>query len=128
MLPEQGELQIEEAKVGPDEDLFSAVYKYKGRFHRREIRFRKAEEEIEVRDSCSHKGAMLSFVCAPGLDIDTQHGNFQSGKVFFRFDGIKKIEVEQSYCSPSYGIRIPNKIMRVDLLNKTSSFTIGLRQ
>ena len=62
MLPEQGELKIEKARLRQDEDLFSAVYKYKGRFHRREIRFRKAEEEIEVRDSCSHKGAMLSFV------------------------------------------------------------------
>ncbi len=118
MLPEEGVLKVEACNLGTSEDFFSAVYEYKGRFHRREIHFKKVESEIEVRDSCSHEGALLSFVCAPGIEPAVENGGFRAGRTAFFFDSIKAINIELSQYSPGYGKTQPNKVVRLSLSGK----------
>jgi len=125
-LPEEGILTIEGCAVGEKEDVFSAVYKYKGRFHRRGIIFKKGEDEIQITDTCSHEGAILSFVCAPGVDPFIENQKFQAGKARFQFDRAGDIEIMASYYSPSYGKQAPSKIVRVYLLDKQITLTVGL--
>jgi hypothetical protein len=127
-LPEQGTLAIEKCSLGETEDFFSAVYEYKSHFHSREICFRKTQNKIEIKDSCSHKGALLFFICAPGIDLVIKDETFQAGKADFCFNGAKKLEVEPSYYSPAYGKRIRNKIVKVHLSGKSCHFTIGLSE
>lgn len=118
MLPEEGALTVEACNLGTAEDFFSAVYEYKGRFHRREIHFKKVESEIEVRDSCSHEGALLSFVCAPDIEPIIENNGFRVRKTAFSFNAPKLIEVEPSQYSPAYGKLECNKIVRVHLSGK----------
>ncbi len=118
MLPEEGALRIEESSLRTAEDVFSAIYEYRARFHRREIRFKKAEEEIEIIDSCSHEGALLSFVCSPGIEPIMENGGFRAGKVGFALDGARAIEIEPSQYSPAYGKLECNKVVRVYLSGK----------
>ncbi len=126
MLPEEGVLKVEACNMGASEDFFSAVYEYKGRFHRREIHFKKVEDEIEIRDSCSHGGAMLSFVCAPGIEPIIENDGFCAGKATFCFDETKTIKMELSQYSPAYGKLQSNKLVRVSLFGKTCTYRIQL--
>jgi len=126
MLPEEGVLKVEACNLGASEDFFSAVYEYKDRFHRREINFKKAEDEIEVRDSCSHEGAMLSFVCAPGIEPIIENSGFRAGKVSFSFDAARTIEIKPSQYSPAYGKLECNKVVRVHLSGKNCVCKINL--
>ena len=119
MLPEEGKLKVEICRLESKEDFFSAVYEYERRFHRREIHFKKDEDEIEIIDSCSHEGALLSFVCAPGIEPIIENGGFRAGKAVFFFDMPKLIEVEPSQYSPAYGKVLSNKVVRVRIFGKT---------
>jgi len=114
-LPEQGALNVENCRLDSTEDYFSAVYKYKNRFHRREIRFKKEQDEIEMIDSCSHKNAFLTFVFAPGIDPVKVKNGFTAGKAHFSFDRQINIGIESGQYSPAYGKLLPNKIIRAKL-------------
>jgi len=126
MLPEEGLLSVEKCNVGTAEDVFSAVYEYSDRSHYREIHLRKAEEEIEIRDSCSHEGALLSFVCSPGIEPVIENGGFRAGKAGFSFDAARAIEIEPSQYSPAYGKLECNKVVRVYLSDKVCVCKIKL--
>jgi hypothetical protein len=125
-LPEQGALTVEKCTLGTKEDSFSAMYEYKGHFHRREIIFRKAEDEIEITDTCSHKGAQLSFVCVPGIEPIIDNGGFHAGKAVFSFDRAKSIVIETSQYSAAYGKLQPNKLVRVTLSGKICIYRIHI--
>jgi len=126
MLPEEGKLKVETCEMETKEDYFSAVYRYKGRFHRRVIRFNKDENEIEVKDSCSQENALLSFVCAARNDPVIKNNGFYAGKAFFAFDSIKAINIEPSQYSSAFGVLESNKIVRVHLLGKFCSYKIKI--
>ena len=127
MLPEEGVLKVEACNLGASEDFFSAVYKYKGRFHRREIHFKKVEKEIEIRDSCSHDEALLSFVCPTGIEPIIENGGFRAGEAGFSFDAARRIEIKPSQYSPAYGKLECNKVVRVHLSGKNCVCKIKLR-
>lgn len=124
MLPEEGALKVEACNIGASEDFFSAVYEYKGRFHRREIHFKKSEDEIEVRDSCSHEGALLSFVCSSCIEPVIENNGFRAGKAGFSFDDARTVEIKSSQYSPAYGKLESNKIVRVHLSSKNCACKI----
>lgn len=119
MLQEEGNLIVEKCELGVEEDLFSAIYEYNGYFHRREIHFKKLEEEIIIKDTCSHTGAILSFVCAPSIKPILNNSGFIISKTVFSFDSFKSIDIRTSQYSPSYGKVVPNKVIYIRLSSKT---------
>lgn len=126
LLPEEGVLKVDECSIGQSRERFSAVYEYSGRFHRREILFNKDDEKISIKDVLSHDGAMLSFVCAPGIDSILERTGFCAGRVLFHFDKVKSIDIIRSQYSPGYGKVWPNKLIRVHLAGKTCIHRIEL--
>ncbi len=126
MLPEEGVLKVEACNLGASEDFFSAVYEYKGHFQRREIHFKKAENEIEIIDSCSHESALLFFVCAPGIEPIIENGGFRAGEAGFSFDAARAIEIKPSQYSPAYGKSECNKVVRAHLSGKNCVWKIKL--
>ena len=123
-LFEDGNLRVETCVSVVKDDHFSAIYEYKDHFHRREIRFKKLEEEIEVIDTCSHVGATLSFNCAPNIKPILLNNGFKLKKTVFSFDNVESITVKPSQYSPAYGKIELNNVVKVALSTKSIAWRI----
>lgn len=129
LLPEEGKVSVECCSIHDRGGIFSAIYKWKDRFHRRRLKFDGAKDCVFIEDACSHEGAMLSFVCAPGIEPIVEERRFLAGnvEVCFAEGGINSMKVEISSYSPGFGRLIPNKIVRVPLVGSGCTHWIQLK-
>jgi hypothetical protein len=112
-LQEEGRLEVEDCVLDESCDAFVGVYRYAGHFHRREVRLWKATEKVEVMDRCSTSGAVLTFVCAPGIEPVIDGDSCRIGEATFTFENAGDMVIEPSDYSPAYGRRVSNKVLRV---------------
>ena len=107
VLREKGILNVDKVKMGGLTEGFSGCYSYNNRFHRREIRFDRGREEIFIKDTCSHPGAQLSFICGPTIEPKIGNHSFIAGRLEVLFKGASKVEMVKGEYSPAYGVKMP---------------------
>ena len=103
---------------------FVGKYSYKNRYHQRSIIYNHSDSCCIVKDTASHKDAILNFSCEPNNPPYLIDSGFTVNNVKFEFNEVTKITIKDSLYSPGYGKTQPSKSVNVFLSRTEVTYKI----
>lgn len=123
-LNEEGKKEIESVSGSDMGFNFIGKHSYQYRDHQREISINNNDSIISIKDSVSHKGAILKFNIGQGNTPYSIKNGFMVRDIKFMFKNVNKIEIEDSFYSPSYGKIETNKSVSVSISDTKLEYNI----